>query len=232
MGNLARLSGASIVGININAYQIERAKEHTRDVRSLCRFIHGDYMQIPEDDDSYDGAYAIDATCYAPDKTALYREIFRVLRPGTCFACKEWCLTEKFDPQDAEHARIKKSIMRGDGLPDIDLISEVCTAMRAAGFDILETRDLALESHPDMPWYRALEGRDLRLTSVPRTSIGRALTNFALRMGERSRLLPKGIAEVSTLLNEGADALVEGGKTGVFTPMFFFLARKPLPHED
>ena len=41
MGYLARLSGASIVGININAYQIERAKKHTRDVRSLRCYYPG-----------------------------------------------------------------------------------------------------------------------------------------------------------------------------------------------
>ena len=229
MGYLARLSGASIVGININAYQIERAKKHTRDVRSLCRFIHGDYMQIPEGDDSYDGAYGIGATCYAPDKTALYREVFRVLRPGACFACCEWCLTEKFDPGNPEHQRIKKSIMRGDGLPDIDLTSEVCDALRVAGFDILETRDMAFDSHPKMPWYRALENRDLSLTSIPRTTIGGILTNVALRIAERTRLLPEGAAAVSTFLQEGGDALVEGGRAGIFTPMFFFLVRKP-PH--
>ena len=227
MGNLARLSGASIVGININAYQIERAKAYTRDVRSLCRFIHGDFMQIPEGDDSYDGAYAIGATCYAPDKTALYREMFRVLRPGACFACYEWCLTEKFDPGNPEHLRIKKSIMRGDGLPDIDTTSEVCSALRVAGFDVLETRDLAFDSHPKLPWYRALDGHGLSLPSIQRTGIGRALTNLALRVGERTRLLPEGVNAVSVLLNEAADGLVEGGRTGIFTPMFFFLVRKP-----
>ena len=227
MGYLARLYGANIVGININAYQIERAKVHTRDVRSLCRFIHGDYMQIPEGDDSYDGAYGIDATCYAPDKTALYREVFRVLRPGACFACNEWCLTEKFDSGNPEHLRIKKSIMIGDGLPDIDSTSEVCAALRAAGFDILETRDLAFDSHPKMPWYRALENRDLSLTSITRTRIGGALTKLVLNIGERTRLLPEGITEVSTFLNEAAEGLVEGGKTGIFTPVFFFLVRKP-----
>ena len=167
------------------------------------------------------------ATGHAPDKTALYREVFRVLRPGACFACYEWCLTEKFDPGNPEHLRIKKSIMRGDGLPDIDTMSEVCTALRVAGFDILETRDLAFDSDPKMPWYRALENRDLSLASIQRTSIGRTLTNAALRIGERLRLLPEGAAAVSTLLNEAADGLVEGGKTGIFTPIFFFLVRKP-----
>ena len=227
MGTLARQYEASFVGINNNAYQIERAKVHTRDVQSLCRFIHGDFMQIPEDDDHYDAAMAIESMPHAPDKTAAFREIFRVLRPGAGFAGYEWCLTEDFDPRNAEHLRIKKDIEMGNGLPDIALTSEVCDALRMAGFEFLEARDLAPESHPERPWYRALQGRDLSLTSIPRTPIGRALTNVALRIGERLRVVPEGTATVSTLLNRGADALVEGGESGVFTPMFFFLARKP-----
>ena len=98
MGNLARYSGAGFVGINNNTYQIERAKHHTRDVRSLCRFIHGDYMRIPEGDDCYDAAFAIESMPHAPDKAGAFREILRVLRPGACFAGYEWCLTDDFDP--------------------------------------------------------------------------------------------------------------------------------------
>ena len=227
MGALARYSGASFAGINNNAYQIERAKVHARDVESLCRFIHGDFMQIPEDDDRFDAAFAIEATAHAPDKTAAFREIFRVLRPGACFAGYEWCLTENFDPRNPEHLRIKKDIMRGGGVPDIALTSEVCTALRTAGFDLLEAQDRASESDPETPWHRALQGRDLTLSSIPRTPIGRALTNLTLRVLERLRVVPKGSREVCTLLNETAYALVEGGKSGIFTPMFFFLARKP-----
>ena len=227
LGNLARYSGASFVGININAYQIERAKVHTRDVQSLCRFIHGDYMQIPEGDDRYDAAYVIGAMPHAPDKTAAFREIFRVLRPGACFAGAEWCLTEEFDPRNPEHLRIKEDIMIGGGLPDIPPTSEFCRALRMAGFELLESRDLAPESHPETPWYRALQGRDLSLTSISRTPLGRALTNVALRVGEKLRVVPEGTTAVSTLLNRGADALVEGGESGIFTPIFLFLARKP-----
>ena len=170
MGTLARQYGASFVGINNNAYQIERAKVHTRDVQSLCRFIHGDFMQIPEDDDHYDAAMAIEATPHAPDKNAAFREIFRVLRPGACFAGYEWCLTEDFDPRNAEHLRIKKDIEMGNGLPDIALTSEVCDALRMAGFELLEAHDLAPESHPETPWYRTLQGRYLSLTSIPRAT--------------------------------------------------------------
>ena len=227
MGNLARYSGANFVGINNNAYQIERAKLHTRDVVSLCRFIHGDYMQIPEDDARYGAAIAIESMPHAPDKTAAFREVFRVLRPGSCFAGYEWCLTEDFDPSNSEHLRIKNDIMVGDALPELALSSEICDALRMAGFELLEVSDRAPESDPQTPWYRALQGRDLRLSSIPRTPIGRALTNLTLRIGEKLRVVPEGATAVSTLLNAAADALVEGGKAGVFTPMFFFLARKP-----
>ena len=227
MGNMARHSGASFVGINNNAYQIERAKLHTKDVGQLCRFIHGDYMQIPEDDDRYDAAFAIESMPHAPDKAGAFREVLRVLRPGACFAGYEWCLTDVFDPGNAEHRRIENDIMVGDALPEIASTSEICDALRRAGFELLDAHDRAPESDPQTPWYRALQGRDLTLSSIPRTPFGRALTNLTLRVGERLRLFPEGSRAVSTLLNSAADALVEGGRSGIFTPMFFFLARKP-----
>lgn len=227
MGTMARYSGASFVGININAYQIERAKGHTQDVESQCRFIQADYMQIPESDNSYDGAYAIESMPHAPDKVAAFKETFRILRPGACFAGYDWCVTDNFDPENAEHQRIKIAIERGDALPEIATASEVCEALSAAGFEVVESRDISLDSDPETPWYRALQGRDFTLSSIPRTPLGRAMTNLTLRVGEKMRVFPKGSRQVSTILNTAADALVEGGQTGIFTPMFYFLARKP-----
>lgn len=232
MANLARHTGANFVGINLNEYQIERAKRHTRDLQAQCRFIHGDYMQVPEDDDQFDAAINIEATPHAPDKTGVFREIFRVLRPGGAFAGYEWCLTDEFDPTNAEHVRIKNQIMKGNGLPDLPHESEISAALREAGFDLVEARDLATESDPETPWYRALQGRDLSLTSIPRTPVGRGLTNLALRVGEKLRIVPEGSWEIHTVLNTGADALVDGGEAGVFTPMFYYLARKPERNGD
>jgi sterol 24-C-methyltransferase len=48
-----------------------------------------------------------------------------------------------------------------------------------------------------------------------------------VRLLETLRIAPKGSTAVSDFLNAGANALVQGGKTGVFTPMFFFHVRKP-----
>ena len=232
MANLARHTGANFVGINLNEYQIERAKRHTRDVQAQCRFIHGDYMQVPEADDHFDAAFEIEATCHAADKTGLFREILRVLRPGGYFAGYAWCLTDQFDPSNAEHARINEAIVRYNGIQDLALTSEYCTALEAAGFELVEARDLAHESDPETPWYRALQGRDLGLASIPRTPIGRALTTGVLRVAETLRLVPQGARTINSELSAGADALVEGGEASVFTPVFYYLARKPERNGD
>ncbi len=232
MGSIAHYSGASMIGINNNAYQIERARLHTRDISSLCRFIKADFMRIPEKDNHFSAAYAIEATVHAPDLTGLYREIFRVLRPGACFASYEWCLTDKFDAGNTRHQRIKNDIMIGDGLPDIPGTSEVDAALQSAGFELLDAHDRADEADRQTPWYRPLQGRDFSLSGIPRTPWGRALVNLTLRAGEAVRMVPKGSRAVSTLLNRAGDALVEGGKSGIFTPMYFVLARKPLRSGD
>lgn len=39
-------------------------------------------MKLPFDANSFDGAYAIEATCHAPRRQDVYGEIFRVLKPG------------------------------------------------------------------------------------------------------------------------------------------------------
>jgi sterol 24-C-methyltransferase len=47
-----------------------------------------------------------------------------------------------------------------------------------------------------------------------------------VRVLETLRLAPKGATEISTVLNIAADSLVAGGQAGIFTPMFFYLAKK------
>ncbi len=227
MANLARHTGASFVGININAHQVERGKFHTKDVSSQCSFICSDFMQIPATNESYDAAFAIESMPHAPNKAAAYREVMRVLRPGGCFAGYEWCLTDVYNPNSEKHQRIREDIEIGNALPYLASTLEVCSALREAGFDLLEARNRAPESDPQTPWYRPLQGLDFSISSIPRAPVGRTLTNLTLRVGERLHLFPKGSRMVSTLLNRAADALVDGGVTGIFTPMFFFLARKP-----
>jgi sterol 24-C-methyltransferase len=227
MRAIARFSGASIIGINNNDYQIGRGEKQTREagLDGLCRFLKADFMKLPLPDASVDAIYAIEATCHAPDKAALFSELRRVLKPGGSFAGYEWCLTDKYDGARADHRAIKKGIEEGDALPDLVHTSEVDAALRAAGLSIVETRDLALTSDPETPWYLPLAGR-FSWTGWKHMRVGRELTKRAVQLLEAVRIAPKGASEVSAMLNRAAVALVQGGETGIFTPMYFFHARK------
>ena len=225
---IARHTGASIIGINNNAYQLERARKHTQKARltHLVEFKKADFMQLPYEDESVDAVYTIEASCHAPDRTLLFQELRRVLKPGALFGGYEWCLTDRYDADDARHQTIKKDIEVGNGLPDLSHTSVIDQALGDAGFELVETQDLASAGDPETPWYRALTGSDLSLTSLPRTPIGREITNVVTSVMETLRIAPQGTKQVSDFLNAGADALVAGGEAGVFTPMYFFVARK------
>jgi hypothetical protein len=99
--------------------------------------VQADFMKLaPFADNSFDGVYAIEATCHAPVREGVYSQIYRVLKPGQIFACYEWCLTPKYDANNELHRTIKKKIEEGDGLPDMASQQECVDALTSVGFEV------------------------------------------------------------------------------------------------
>uniref|UniRef100_A0A2P2LHN6 Methyltransferase n=1 Tax=Rhizophora mucronata TaxID=61149 RepID=A0A2P2LHN6_RHIMU len=218
----------SVTGLNNNEYQISRGKELNRivGVDKTCDFVKADFMKMPFPENSFDAVYAIEATCHAPDAFGCYSEIYRVLKPGQYFAAYEWCMTDSFDPQNQEHQKIKAEIEIGDGLPDIRRTGQCIEALKKAGFEVTWSEDLAASS--TIPWYLPLDKNHFSLSSFRLTAIGRFFTRNMVKGLEYLGLAPRGSARVQDFLEKAAVGLVEGGRKEIFTPMFFFLARKPL----
>jgi len=229
MMEIARFSGASITGLNNNAYQISRGQKYVEQngLEDICGFMKADFMKIPVPDNSYDGVYAIEATCHAPSKVGIYSEIFRVLKPGAMLFAYEWCMTDKYDPTNPDHQKIKKQIEVGDGLPDIDSTSDVVKALQDCKFEILDYKDLAItEKKNPIAWYEPLLP-GLSLSGFRVTSVGKWATHGFVSILETVGLAPKGSSKTHSVLMEAHEGLSNGGKLGVFTPMFYFLVRKP-----
>jgi sterol 24-C-methyltransferase len=95
---ICRFSGATITGVNNNQHQVTRAQQITKTsgqlLASRCTFVQADFMNLPFETSSYDHAYAIEATCHAPDPVACYKEIARCIKPGGYFVCYEWVRSE------------------------------------------------------------------------------------------------------------------------------------------
>jgi len=225
---IARFSGAAVTGLNNNEYQVTRANTLTA-LQGIpptkCNFIKGDFMDQPFKDDSFDAAYAIEATCHAPDRVGCYAEVLRVVKPGGLFACYEWATTDNYDEE--EHGAILDDILIGNGLPSAISTREVIDAVKEAGWEVLEYKDLAEPvSYYPIPWYEPLNG-GINLRNFRTTAVGITITSIFCWVFETLRILPAGTYETQQFLIRGARGLVEGGKTETFTPMFFFLARKP-----
>ncbi|GBG71920.1 hypothetical protein CBR_g10856 [Chara braunii] len=223
---IAIFSGASITGLNNNQFQVARgtALNKAAGLDKTCDYLKADFMKMPIADSSYDAAYAIEATCHAPSPVECYREICRVLKPGQCFAGYEWCVTDAYNADDPVHRKCKEDIEIGDGLPDLQSCSQCVEALKGAGFEVIMTEDLAKSSA--IPWYYPL-ARGFGLSEFRLTSFGRFFTRRLVWLLETLRVAPVGTTQVSRFLETASHGLVAGGKREIFTPMFFFLVRKP-----
>jgi len=231
MRNICRFTGCDITGITLNEYQVRRGNElciNEFGSNSPCRSIQGDFMQMEKlESDSFDAAYAIEATCHAPNRATCYREIFRVLKPGAIFACYEWCVTDKYNPKNSDHCLIKKQIEEGDGLPDLAATSVCSEALVEAGFELLEERDMAL-AKAHYSWYLPLTPSWNPFTQRFQFNwLGLKLTKYALKIMEFLWLAPTGTSKTQVMLQTGGIGCANGGLTGVFTPMYLMVGRVP-----
>jgi sterol 24-C-methyltransferase len=231
--NMVRFTHAHVTGVNNNAYQVRRARQMDEKLglAKHTSYIRGDFNDMPIDSGTADGAYAIEATCHAADKTCCYSEVFRTLKPGAAFVAYEWIITDKYNDADAEHRRIRHGIELGNGLPSLETAGEVNRALLAAGFAVEESYDL-ITRHDKLEakqftWYEPLQGSYFSLNGLRSTPVGRRLTSAMVWAMELARLAPKGSYATADILEEAAVNLVRGGELGIFTPAYFFVARKP-----
>jgi len=227
---MARFSEAKIVGLNNNEYQLERAKKLTKEqgLSHLCSYFKADWMNMPTEDNTYDAVFHVEALEHSPDRVASFTEIFRVMKPGALFGGYDWVVTDKYDPNNPEQEKLKKGIELGNGVADLLRPSEILDAMKKAGFEILETRDYGIQNTDyEIPWYDSLEGKYWSLSSIKHTPIGYWLTNKMVWLMETVHLAPKGTLEIHNLLVTVASELVRAGRLGMFSPSYFYLARKP-----
>jgi len=228
MRAIAQISGASIDGINNHPEQLRRLALYNAraGLAERCKGIRSDFMALDLAPASYDAAYAIEATCHAPDRTKVFSGVHAALRPGGRFAGYEWVMTDRYDPSNTTHRELEERILRGNGLPRLTREDDVRDSLAAAGFVDIEIRDVADEPGTVTPWYAPLTGHTDGPSRFHRHPLARPVLGAVVSALEAARIAPKGTTRVSALLQDTADALVEAGELGIFTPCLFFLGRR------
>ncbi|XP_042434714.1 24-methylenesterol C-methyltransferase 2-like [Zingiber officinale] len=217
MRTIAAHSGAGIVGITISEYQVSRAREHNRraGLDGRCEVVRGNYLEMPFPESSFDGAYCVQAACHARRLEDVYREVFRVLKPGALFVTDDWVTTALYRPDDPRHVEAIRGTERGGALATLRAQHELAATARQVGFEVLEERDLALP--PAEPWWTRLK--------MSRLAYWR--NHLLISVLAVLRIAPKGMVEVHEMLCEAAAHMSYAGETGIFTPLQMILCRKP-----
>jgi sterol 24-C-methyltransferase len=232
---IARNANVSVVGVNISEYQLQRATRYTAeaDLQSQVTFHRADFMQTRLKSESFDAAYSIEGTSYAPTLQGVYSEIFRILKPGGTFAAYELILTDIYDNNNPEHRSIRHSLEEGMGITNLSTMSEAIEAIKAAGFQLMSAEDLA-NGPGQIPWYYLLTGslrvinsiwdiRRLMHMAFLRSDVAR----FVAGAFESAGILPPGSQRIIDTLAKVGDVLVKAGDKKLFTPLFLIVGKKP-----
>jgi sterol 24-C-methyltransferase len=131
------------------------------------------------------------------------------------------------------HEALRSGIERGNGIASLQTKEVACAAMRSAGFELLVTDDLA-EKGDKVPWWYPIAG-DVRLAKglkdwllvVRNTGWGRVGVKFIVRVLEMVGFAPEGTLKMTEEFIGAADSMVDGGRKGLFTPMYLMVGRKP-----
>jgi sterol 24-C-methyltransferase len=201
--SIARISGARITGVTISPAQVKAAQELTwrEGLQDRCQVILGDAMDLDLKDNAFDVVYMIESACHMPDKRAFFRECARVLRPGGRIAGWDWIRTEK--PNAG--AELIEPICTYFALPGLCTLEEIGEHLTHAGLEVLKTEDMGELGSSSQRWWSPLD---------------RQLGSLLARI--TSRLSP-----TLGMMQRSGELLVEAGKAGAFSPLGFFVARKP-----
>ena len=213
--HVAQQSGARVTGLNLDPGQIENAREFVKmnGLGEKAEFVVGSMNDpLPFADNTFDGAYEVQAFSYAPDLLKVMREVFRVLRPGASFSYLDWVLLPGFDPTNAHHADLLHRSRFVLGGVDAPRPEQVIAAMQSVGFEFVREGNPGVERQAGL-----IKAEGHTFTAVKSVIYGLVAAG----------VLPEYFALLFARFTRHGDALVECDELELSTTTYEIIARKP-----
>jgi len=215
--HMASLTGAHITGMNIDPDQIATAKKFAlknKAAEGRCEFCLADLNAIPYPfaNNSFDHIYEVAVFSLSQDLEATFKEINRILKPGGKFACLEWVLLDKYDPNNLHHVALLKKTKPLIGAIGDPSPGKYVDALQKAGFEVL------VSENPSVGGYQAplIEKADQFFNRI--TKMIESLTKW--------KLIPAHFKVLFDRLTQDGAALIEADRLGILTMAHYIVAQK------
>lgn len=136
--HMANYTGAIVTGLNIDPNQIAQAREFNAKLGLQNDFVERDQndLPLPFPDESFDAFYEIQALSLCKDPKALFREIYRILKPGSKFLLMDWVSLPAYDPTNKEHVELMRRVKPLLGAVGTPTPASFESALTEAGFNV------------------------------------------------------------------------------------------------
>jgi sterol 24-C-methyltransferase len=214
---MAVYSGTKVFGINIDPTQIAIGNQFAlaHGLADLCQFAVGDMndLPLPFSHRSLDAIYHIQALTYSRDLGGLFRDIYRLLKPGGKFASLDWVTLPDYDPSDVLHADLMRRIKPLIGAIGTPTSAQYVSLLERAGFNVLVSENPSVDGL-QAPLIENAERFYRHLAS-------------GLNWGIRCKILPRHFQLLFDRLRKDGEALVEADRLRLVTTSHYIVAQKP-----
>jgi tocopherol O-methyltransferase len=145
--HMAAFTGASFLGVcnNDRLTQQALATAQQRGIDSV-RFATLDdegYKSLPFGDEEFDAVTFLESVCHVPDKKTLFRELARVMKPGSRIGGMDWIQRPFGEHQTEEQIqRFIAPVNEFVAMPWLGTVQDYARLMEEAGLRVAVARDL------------------------------------------------------------------------------------------
>ena len=213
----ASMTGGKVSGYNIDPDQVENAADWAQQTGMSDRLdfkVGNHHDPLAYASESFDGCFSFQAVWPFFKKEELddhAKEMFRVLKPGSRYACSEYLLTPHFDWNNDEHTSLHQSFLPTLAATQSMYPADVCAALENAGFTIILSAPSKGEA-----WPICEQKRDLIL-----------MARKVIRGLEAIRVMPSWVEESLELLQTGGESWTTAEKGKIADLNWRIIAEKP-----
>lgn len=213
--HMTSFSGAQVVGLNIDADQVAQARDFNDALGLDNEFVVHDQndLPLPFADASFDAFYEIQALSLCRDPSLLFKELYRVLKPGAKFFLLDWVSLPSYDPNDATHAALMRRVKPLIGAVGTPTPASFERALTDAGFVVLRS---------DNPSIDGLQAPLIDKVDIYFRSLRRVIHGLV-----RVRALPRHFRTLVDRFCLDGQAFVEMDSMRLITTTYRIVARKP-----